>query len=123
MKCVLLAPISGRLSNVSNACVIYVSTLIYKTQLLLQVLLLTVRGDLLERIKVALNSKDLTGLFKNKITGNGVYTLALATQKKNYLFLVCIFFLAPTKSLMHTDKHEASVVYYTSIALGCAAIA
>ncbi len=79
----------------------------YKTQLLLQFLLLTVRGDLLERIEVALNSKE------KKITGSGVYTRALAT-KKNDLFLVCIFILAPTKSLMH-DKHEAFVVCYTTL--------
>lgn len=52
------------------------------------------------------------------ITGICVYTHQL-WQRKKYLNL----FIAPTKSLMHSDKHEASVVYYTSIALGCAAIA
>lgn len=48
---------------------IYVSTLICETQLLLPVLLLTVRlrGDLLERIEVTLNSEDLTGVFKNEM--------------------------------------------------------
>jgi len=41
----------------------------------------------------------------------------------NMFLVVCMFFIAHTTSLMHTDKHEASVVCYTSIALGCAAIA
>jgi len=41
----------------------------------------------------------------------------------NMFLVVCMFFIAHTTSLMHIDKHEASVVCYTSIALGCAAIA
>lgn len=122
--CIIRTNFRQNKSCLSNAYVIYVSTLIPKTQLLLQVLLLTFRCYLLEsicQVEMALTSKDLAG--QDKITGKNLFTsFDNSKKKKNWnLFLVCMFFIAHTKSLMHSD--ETSVVYYTGIALGCAAIA
>lgn len=89
--CIIRTNFRQNKSCLSNAYVIYVSTLIPKTQLLLQVLLLTFRCYLLEsicQVEMALTSKDLAG--QDKITGKNLFTSFDNSKKKKK---IGIFFL------------------------------
>lgn len=84
--CIIRSNFRQNKSCLSNAYVIYVSTLIPKTQLLLQVLLLTVRCYLQEsicQVGMALTSKDLAG--QDTITGKNLYTSFDDKKKKKRL--------------------------------------